>query len=86
MYENGDSTNYALYAQNAKVKTQGTSSMAYGVAAYNLDTDFTGTTMYGPGGVELSEGYQLSKYAFPQKYFNTKVNVASCEGANNAIN
>lgn len=86
MYENGDSTNYVLYAQNAKVKTQGTSSMAYGVAAYNLDTDFTGTTMYGPGGVELSEGYQLSEYAFPQKYFNTKVNVASCEGANNAIN
>ena len=86
MYENGDSTNYALYAQNAKVKTQGTSSMAYGVAAYNLDTDFTGTTMYGPGGVELTEGYQLSEYAFPQKYFNTKVNVASCEGANNAIN
>lgn len=86
MYENGDSTNYALYAQNAKVKTQGTSSMAYGVAAYNLDTDFTDTTMYGPGGVELTEGYQLSEYAFPQKYFNTKVNVASCEGANNAIN
>lgn len=86
MYENGDSTNYALYAQNAKVKTQGTSSMAYGVAAYNLDTDFKDTTMYGPGGVELTEGYQLSEHAFPQKYFNTKVNVASCEGANNAVN
>lgn len=86
MYENGDSTNYALYAQNAKIKTQGTSSMAYGVAAYNLDTDFKDTTMYGPGGVELTEGYQLSEYAFPQKYFNTKVNVASCEGANNAVN
>ena len=86
MYENGDSTSYALYAENAKLKTQGTSSQAYGVAAYNLDTDFKDTIMYGRGGVELTEGYQLSEYAFPQKYFNTKVNVASCEGANNAVN
>jgi hypothetical protein len=35
-----------IKARDAKVFVQGTSSAAYGVAAYNVRTDFKGTTMY----------------------------------------
>ena len=47
--------------------------MAYGVSAYNLDAKFP-------------EKWSLSNESIPVNYLNTKVNVASCEGANNALN
>lgn len=56
-----------------KVRAQGTSSMAYGVSAYNLDSTFP-------------EKWAMDDTAIPINYYNTKVNVASCEGANNALN
>lgn len=56
-----------------KLRAQGTSSMTYGISAYNLDAKFP-------------EKWELDAEAIPVNYFNTKVNVASCEGANNALN
>ena len=56
-----------------KLRAQGTSSMAYGVSAYNLDAKFP-------------KKWSIDNNAIPVNYFNTKVNVASCEGANNALN
>lgn len=56
-----------------KLRAQGTSSMAYGVSAYNLDAKFP-------------EKWAMDDQAIPVNYYNTKVNVASCEGANNALN
>jgi hypothetical protein len=63
----------AIRSAEVKVGAQGTSSMDYGVSAYNLDTKFP-------------EKWSLDDKAIPVNYFNTKVNVASCEGANNALN
>lgn len=59
--------------EGVKMRAQGTSSMTYGISAYNLDTKFP-------------EKWSLDEQAIPVNYFNTKVNVASCEGANNALN
>lgn len=59
--------------EGVKLRAQGTSSMTYGVSAYNLDAKFP-------------EKWSLSNEAIPVNYLNTKVNVASCEGANNALN
>lgn len=56
-----------------KLRAQGTSSMEYGVSAYNLDATFP-------------EKWSMDDTAIPVNYYNTKVNVASCEGANNALN
>lgn len=56
-----------------KLRAQGTSSMAYGISAYNLDAKFP-------------EKWAMDDQAIPVNYYNTKVNVASCEGANNALN
>ena len=58
---------------NVKMRAQGTSSMSYGISAYNLDTKF-------------EEEWSLDDEAIPVNYFNTKTNVASCEEANNALN
>lgn len=59
--------------EGVKLRAQGTSSMTYGISAYNLDAKFP-------------EKWSLDEEAIPVNYFNTKVNVASCEGANNALN
>ena len=61
------------FYEGVKVRAQGTSSMTYGISAYNLDSKFP-------------EKWSLDDEAIPVNYFNTKVNVASCEGANNALN
>lgn len=59
--------------EGVKLRAQGTSSMNLGTAAFNLDTT-------------LPEAISITDEAIPVKYLNTKVNVASCEGANNALN
>lgn len=61
------------YFNRVKLRAQGTSSMAYGLSAYNLDSKFP-------------ESWAMDEKAIPINYYNTKVNVASCEGANNALN
>ena len=67
------SKNAIRHYDNVKVGAQGTSSMTYGISAYNLDTKFP-------------EEWSMEDEAIPVNYYNTKVNVASCEGANNALN
>ena len=75
-------------AENVTIKVQGTSSAKYVIAAANLDSDFKdGFIDYSknPNGEHI-DGWSMSEHAFPVSYLTTKVNVASCEGANNAIN
>lgn len=74
-----------ISASGAKVFVQGTSSAAYGVAAFNVRTDFGDTTMYDGDG-NVIEGRKVSETSIPVDYTCTKVNVASCENANNALN
>jgi hypothetical protein len=64
---------------------QGTSSAAYGIAAFSLRTDFRDTTMYNGKGEKIA-GKEVSETAIPINYACTKVNVASCENANNVVN
>lgn len=92
--------NWTLEGQIA-IRGQGTSSMAYGAAALNLDLNIK-DSIDKNGGSALFRYYvteegssvpvekTMSKYAMSdndiaEKYFNIKVNVASSENANNAI-
>lgn len=85
-------------AENVTIKVQGTSSAAYGVAAYNIDSEFTeGLTdgdgvpfVYKDANGNVIEEYTgfwaMRENSIPIDYTCTKVNVASCENANNALN
>lgn len=93
-YEQYHNSNFPiLAAENLQFKVQGTSSEKYVVAAANLDTDFAdedgNTKFYDPqnNNEKLpNEGWGMSADAIPVNFFCTKVNVASCENANNALN
>lgn len=74
-----------IVANDATMIAQGTSSAAYGIAAFNVRTDFGDTTMYDGNGNVLP-GKKVSETSIPIDYTCTKVNVASCEGVNNALN
>lgn len=78
------SDNAALSATGVTVKVQGTSSAAYGLAAYNLDSSFENGFALPDG--TIIEKWGMSETSIPVNYFCTKVNVASAEGANNALN
>ena len=74
-----------LSAEDVAIQVQGTSSAAYGIAAFNLDANF------GTAGFTNADGEHISKWSMDENaigvdYFNFKVNVASAEGANNALN
>ena len=71
-------------ATNVSIQGQGTSSSRYGISAFNLDTKFYDGFEY-PNNTH-SDKYSMTNTSIPVNYFNTKVNVASCEGANNALN
>lgn len=75
-------------ASGVEIKVQGTSSAAYGVAAFNIDSKFTKgfNIVKSDGSIEEAKGWSMNKNSIPVNYFCTKVNVASCEGANNALN
>lgn len=77
-----------LTAEGVTVKVQGTSSEAYGLAAFNLDSKFTQgfTDNLISGDNKHIDKWSMSPTAIPVNYFCTKVNVASSEGTNNAIN
>lgn len=70
-----------LTASNVTISVQGTSSVNYISSAANTDGDFTDGFTDGNGN-HLS-GYAMTEDSIPISYFNTKVNVASCENANN---
>ena len=83
-------------AEGVTTRVQGTSSASYGLAAFNIDADFKKTTICDGNGEPLTyewdtEGKYTGKYALnensiPCNYFTNKVNVASSENANNALN
>lgn len=70
--------------KGARIRVQGTSSAAYGVAAFNLRTEFQEGILDGEG--KQVEGWKSTETAIPIDYVCTKVNVASCENANNVVN
>jgi len=75
-----------ISAENVRTYVQGTSSAAYGVAAFNLRSDFTKKgKIYDAQGKEMT-GWQRTPDDLPIDIACTKVNVASCENANNVVN
>lgn len=69
---------------DAQIYVQGTSSKDYGRAAFNIRTRFKkGLTNKDGEHVDL---WQMSEEAIPIEIACTKVNVASCENANNVVN
>ena len=87
--------NAKIRAEGVMIKVQGTSSERYVVSAANLDTDFeydkdgnapTGLIDVASGKV-MKDGWSMDGgTAIPVNFTCTKVNVASCENANNALN
>lgn len=76
-----------IHAEGVTIKAQGTSSLNYILAAANIDSDFKKCSILTQDGEKIDEkvGWSMDDEAIPINYWNTKVNVASCEGANNAI-
>lgn len=88
LYTNGDSSAPTLkagteYGKSCTINVQGTSSAAYGLAAFNLESKFKG---FLNSENESVDGFALADGMYPEKSFYSKVNVASCENANNALN
>lgn len=75
-----------MRADKVRTYVQGTSSAAYGVAAFNLRSDFTKKgKIYDKNGNEIP-GWRPSDEDAYIDIACTKVNVASCENANNVVN
>lgn len=85
LYKNNNTMSNPYYkASNVQTYVQGTSSAAYGVAAFNLRSKFKKGLTNAAG--ESVEGWAMSNSAIPVELACTKVNVASCENVNNVIN
>ncbi|MBR6826371.1 MAG: hypothetical protein IKM59_07480, partial [Oscillospiraceae bacterium] len=69
-------------ATGVKMKAQGTSSLEYGLAALNLDLDFSKAVWTDQKG-ETITAFAMRENSIPVDYFNIKLNVASSENANN---
>ena len=75
-----------MRADKVRTYVQGTSSAAYGVAAFNLRSDFTKKgKIYDKNGNEIP-GWRPTDEDLYIDIACTKVNVASCENANNVVN
>lgn len=68
-----DGANKLTLSEGARYKDQGTSTMAYGRSAYNMDIEFSGS----------GKTYKISNNSIPVTYLNIKVNVPSSDNANN---
>lgn len=77
-------TEAEVSAENVTIQGQGTSSSRYGISAFNLDSKFENGFNYPDG--SHTKNYSMTPTSIGVNYFNTKVNVASCECANNALN
>lgn len=84
VYPHGGDT-MSFTARDATMYAQGTSSMAYGQAAYNLDIDFSTCSSWVDDDGNPLSGYAMTDNSIPCTYFNIKANVASSENANNVI-
>ena len=72
------------HTDNALLYVQGTSSAAYGRAAFNVRTKFTDGLIDKDG--NQTDLWKMTDNAIPIEIACTKVNVASCENANNVVN
>lgn len=85
LYKDNNSLDNPYYsADETSIYVQGTSSAAYGVAAFNLRSKFRQGLIDKNG--NLVDGWVVSDTAWPIDLPCTKVNVASCENCNNVVN
>lgn len=68
-----DGANVLTLDEGTRYRDQGTSTMAYGRSAYNMDIEFSGS----------GKTYKISSSSIPVTYLNIKVNVPSSDNANN---
>lgn len=95
-WKNGGTEYYdGLYAENAVLTVQGTSSVNYRKGAANTDINFTknsNAVLRSGSGEDLladgleQKGMKLTDNSLPITYSNMKVNFASCEQVNNMCN
>ena len=82
--DNNTLSNPYYSANDTQIYVQGTSSAAYGVAAFNLRSKFRKGLIDKDG--NAVDGWKVSDDAIPINLSCTKVNVASCENVNNVVN
>lgn len=80
IYKAGD-VRHQITADNVRISIQGTSSVNYKDSGANTDGNFTEGFTDGNG--QHIDGYSMEDNSIPVNYFNTKVNIASCENINN---
>lgn len=80
IYTNGDQR-HQISAEGVRISIQGTSSVNYKDSAANTDGDFLNGFTDGNG--DHIDTYSMTDDSIGVSYFNTKVNVASCENVNN---
>lgn len=80
IYTAGDAR-HQLTAENVRISIQGTSSVNYKDSGANTDGKFNDGFTDGNG--QHIDGYSMEDDSIPVNYFNTKVNIASCENINN---
>lgn len=74
------------YHGEGRMKVQGTSSLKYIISAANFDSNFDKIQENTTTGLVDIDGWSMNEKSIPINYTCTKVNVASCENANNALN
>jgi hypothetical protein len=74
------------YHGEGRMKVQGTSSLKYIISAANFDSNFDKFQENTTTGLVDIDGWSMNEKSIPINYTCTKVNVASCENANNALN